>query len=459
MKEGDENGYFEREWKSLWKDHHSIRNDPRPPVGGPYYRDRFAPFPVVFHSLLAPFVIPLQEIGSLDATRVKFFEEKIQSGSIPIAVAVGIIDDQGPWAEMEGADYLRHTTFLQFLLDGHHKVQAAANIGGPVIIMNLISLGEINLEEMGQHLTDAVIEMIPRNSLRSPPKEVVQAADGRVVFVQNVGVLKEFMDPTPPDGCTREESDSFYRKQSASNDAAFLSQALAPATTTPVISFTSPAANLDVFPCRFAVAVFADQHFSLPEKIFFANQFARFDVPGAYLMTDAFHIEIVPASSKGGDPKISWHHCNCDEKPTEMMERMRQCRNDKYHIMCEVQDEKRFTCPQCGTICSSEYYFEKHQENHLLEEHAKLGEGGNPKSCISLGVTTALQLVQELLEPSETRTCSECGMLLPVARLLIDHMEKHQMKRDEIQRTCKICGKISKDMKSFVAHMFGAHKQ
>jgi hypothetical protein len=38
----------------------------------------------------------------------------------------------------EGADYYEHWVFSHFVLDGHHKIEAAATAGRPVRLLSLV---------------------------------------------------------------------------------------------------------------------------------------------------------------------------------------------------------------------------------------------------------------------------------------------------------------------------------
>lgn len=60
-------------------------------------------------------------------------------GSRPTAVAVATLDVCEPPTDI-GEDVYEHWGLTHFLLDGHHKVQAAAETGAPITLLSLLAL-------------------------------------------------------------------------------------------------------------------------------------------------------------------------------------------------------------------------------------------------------------------------------------------------------------------------------
>lgn len=80
------------------------------------------------------FLVPLQRPECLDEERIAYFAERLAGGAAPTAVAVGLFD-----IKQHYASEVAHWCLGHFLLDGHHKVEAAARTGRPVTLLSFIS--------------------------------------------------------------------------------------------------------------------------------------------------------------------------------------------------------------------------------------------------------------------------------------------------------------------------------
>lgn len=84
------------------------------------------------------FVVPMVPPSWNERAQVEKYVAGLESGETPTAVAVSILDISEP-AGAEGADHYTHWALTHFLLDGHHKLQAAAETGRPVRLLSLLS--------------------------------------------------------------------------------------------------------------------------------------------------------------------------------------------------------------------------------------------------------------------------------------------------------------------------------
>jgi hypothetical protein len=84
------------------------------------------------HEELFEFVVPMVEPGRLKPEVVEHYTA--QSSGTPTAIALGLLDIQGPWFRRA-----RHAGLFHFLLDGHHKMAAAAAAGRPVRLLTFVS--------------------------------------------------------------------------------------------------------------------------------------------------------------------------------------------------------------------------------------------------------------------------------------------------------------------------------
>ncbi|HEV2817428.1 MAG TPA: hypothetical protein VGW40_09450 [Allosphingosinicella sp.] len=80
------------------------------------------------------FLVPLQPEDRLDSRRIDAVEARLASGARPTAVAVGILDNKQYYDSESG-----HWCLAHYLMDGHHKVAAAARCGKPITLLSFIA--------------------------------------------------------------------------------------------------------------------------------------------------------------------------------------------------------------------------------------------------------------------------------------------------------------------------------
>jgi hypothetical protein len=103
----------------------------------PYYRTYKAPVGADAH--LYEFVAPMVPPSWNDRQRVSLYAASLAAGATPTAVAVSILDVCAPAVD-HGVDYHAHWALTHFLLDGHHKIHAAAEAARPLQLLSLLSL-------------------------------------------------------------------------------------------------------------------------------------------------------------------------------------------------------------------------------------------------------------------------------------------------------------------------------
>ena len=89
---------------------------------------------------LYEFVVPMVPPRWNSRDRVEAFSALLQGSSAPTAVAVSLLDVCQP-ATSEGDDYYAHWGLTHFLLDGHHKMEAAAREGRSLRLLSLLATG------------------------------------------------------------------------------------------------------------------------------------------------------------------------------------------------------------------------------------------------------------------------------------------------------------------------------
>jgi len=83
------------------------------------------------------FLVPMFPDRWLDWNSVRRYKDLLASGTLPTAVALSVLDVKGP-AEAYN-QVVEHWCLAHYLLDGHHKVFAAAESGHSVQLLAFVS--------------------------------------------------------------------------------------------------------------------------------------------------------------------------------------------------------------------------------------------------------------------------------------------------------------------------------
>lgn len=134
----DARDYFTHEQVSTWgiDPFWRLPHDPR----SFYYRTFETPVDSDAH--LYEFVVPMVPPDLNDDARVQHYRDLIVGGVTPTAVALSVLDVRQPATTGPDADHYAHWGLSHFLLDGHHKFDAAAQSGEAVRLLALVNLGE-----------------------------------------------------------------------------------------------------------------------------------------------------------------------------------------------------------------------------------------------------------------------------------------------------------------------------
>lgn len=103
-----------------------------------YYRTFETPVSREAH--MYEFLVPMLPPAWDDRERVAAYVERLSGSSVPTAVAVATLDVCAPAVAPEGSDWYEHWGLTHFLLDGHHKVHAAAEAQRPVRVLSLLAV-------------------------------------------------------------------------------------------------------------------------------------------------------------------------------------------------------------------------------------------------------------------------------------------------------------------------------
>lgn len=135
----DDRDYFTHEQVASWgiEPLWGLPHDPR----SHYYR--------TFETRVGPddhffeFVIPMVQPSWNDPKRVRHYVDLLAGGATPTAVALSILDRRAAAVIAPDADdYYQHWVLSHFLLDGHHKFEAAARVGAPLRLLALVNIDE-----------------------------------------------------------------------------------------------------------------------------------------------------------------------------------------------------------------------------------------------------------------------------------------------------------------------------
>ena len=123
--------YFSHEQVATWGVDPGAGSPGNP--GTPYYRTFETSVDADRH--LYEFVVPMVPPSWNDGDRVAAYS--VDDGNHPTVVAYSLLDLVQP-AMNEGSDYYEHWVLSHFLLDGHHKIEAAASAGRAVRLLCLV---------------------------------------------------------------------------------------------------------------------------------------------------------------------------------------------------------------------------------------------------------------------------------------------------------------------------------
>ena len=100
---------------------------------------------------LFEFVLPIHP-SFLDAERVLHYQTLIRQGLSPTAIAFSVLDVSSS-VDTDLPVCPVHFALGHFLLDGHHKMRAAAELGTPLKVMTVLSTS------MGKARREAVLQL------------------------------------------------------------------------------------------------------------------------------------------------------------------------------------------------------------------------------------------------------------------------------------------------------------
>ncbi|MGW2836885.1 hypothetical protein ACWCWD_03685 [Streptomyces sp. NPDC001493] len=129
----------------------------------PYYRTFETPVDEDAH--LYEFIVPMVPPTWNERDRVEEYAALMERGTTPTAVAVSTLDVCRPALGLAD-DPSAHWGLTHFLLDGHHKAEAAAAARRPLRLLSLLALGE-SLAEADDSARLPALRAQPRSARRT----------------------------------------------------------------------------------------------------------------------------------------------------------------------------------------------------------------------------------------------------------------------------------------------------
>lgn len=161
---GQEGDYFTGEQVTTWgvNAFWGLPESPRTP----YYRTFETAVGDAAH--LYEFVVPMVPPSWNDQARVAEYARQGERGRA--VVAVSTLDRCLPATDTEATDYHEHWCLTHFLLDGHHRTQAAASTGRALPLLSLLAL-DACLAEPRDHQRLPALRARPRQVRAAGPTE------------------------------------------------------------------------------------------------------------------------------------------------------------------------------------------------------------------------------------------------------------------------------------------------
>lgn len=137
VKPGDENDYFVKEQIALWgmDTYWCLPHDPRVP----YFRA--GEFDLGESRRLFNFVVPMFPTDWLTRTTIDEYKHALRTKASGTALALGVLDVRGPadWPGDEAPNPVEHWVLTHYLIDGHHKLNAAFETAKPLRLLTFVA--------------------------------------------------------------------------------------------------------------------------------------------------------------------------------------------------------------------------------------------------------------------------------------------------------------------------------
>lgn len=131
----DKGDYFKEDQSQLW----NYGDEENTIIGQAYYRGTDSI--ITEREKLFEFYIPLYQPEQLNKERVKYYREQIRQGMKPTTIALSVVDAKESMIYDEEPEdgIIGHWSYANYILDGHHKMYAAALENKPITLISFIT--------------------------------------------------------------------------------------------------------------------------------------------------------------------------------------------------------------------------------------------------------------------------------------------------------------------------------
>lgn len=149
------NDYFSNEQRKTWGSENFSG-----PINNPntnYYRGN--DFQVKNKELFIELIIPTQS-SKIDEQRVEYYIEKLKKGGNITCLSLTVLDIKAPamWEDEIEPKYDTHWCLSNYLVDGHHKVEASRRSEIPITMLSLINENE-SIIDNGKQVNELLTKM------------------------------------------------------------------------------------------------------------------------------------------------------------------------------------------------------------------------------------------------------------------------------------------------------------
>lgn len=137
---GTDNDYFANEEIKLWGISGFWGMPHNPKIT--YYRGTDQP--IRQSEKIFEFIIPVFPQTWLEPNRVDFYKEQFEKGKMPTAISLSVLDIKAPvvWIGDKEPNITGHWCLAHYILDGHHKMFAAAELNKPINLICFLATEE-----------------------------------------------------------------------------------------------------------------------------------------------------------------------------------------------------------------------------------------------------------------------------------------------------------------------------
>jgi hypothetical protein len=90
------------------------------------------------------FIVPIFPQTWSEPKRIDFYKQQFEQGKIPTAISLSVLDIKAPavWNNEQKTEFTGHWCLAHYVLDGHHKTFAAAELNKPINLICFLATEE-----------------------------------------------------------------------------------------------------------------------------------------------------------------------------------------------------------------------------------------------------------------------------------------------------------------------------